>query len=458
MRSATSTALTRGGQNRAVSTLVGTFESETAAVFAETAPRSGHLVLYALCAMVLLGVLFISVTKVDRVVSGAGRIVPTEGTLYVQPLEKAIIKDIRVKVGDIVRQGQPLATLDPTFANADLAQLEQKTASGNALVARLEAEHDGRPYIVTNGDSSELLQESAWRQRQAEYQSSLADFDARIRNSESTIAKLQQDVSTYSKRLKVASELEQMNLTLEEKGWGSKTKRLAATDSRVEIERLLAFSQNQIAETRHSLAALKAQRDVYVNQWQSNISKDLVTARDTLTQAQEDLKKAKKVSQLASLDAPTDAIVLTVGKVSIGSVAGPGGDQSAEPLFTLVPLDSPLEAEVKVDAQNIGFIQRGDPVEVKLDAYRYLVHGTAKGVVKTISEGSFTVGDDNSVQPPYFKARITITEANLRSVPSTFRLIPGMTLSGDIIVGRRTIASYLTEGVLRTGTEAMREP
>jgi hypothetical protein len=47
---------------------------------------------------------------------------------------------------------------------------------------------------------------------------------------------------------------------------------------------------------------------------------------------------------------------------------------------------------------------------------------------------------------------------HLRNVPADFRLIPGMTLDGDIMVGRRSIMSYLVEGVLRTGSEAMREP
>jgi multidrug efflux pump subunit AcrA (membrane-fusion protein) len=85
-------------------------------------------------------------------------------------------------------------------------------------------------------------------------------------------------------------------------------------------------------------------------------------------------------------------------------------------------------------------------------------HGTAKGVIKTISEGSFTTDDNNTPVAPYFKVRVAITEVKLRNVPAGFRLIPGMTLTGDIMVGRRTILSYLVEGGLRTGSEAMREP
>jgi len=148
-----------------------------------------------------------------------------------------------------------------------------------------------------------------------------------------------------------------------------------------------------------------------------------------------------------------------VGKVSSGSVAGSGGQSLAqEPLFTLVPLDAPLEADVNVSTGDIGFIKIGDPVQVKLDAYRFMQHGMAKGVIKTISEGSFTTDDNNVPVPAYFKVRVTVKEVHLRNVPPDFRLIPGMTLVGDILVGRRTILSYLVEGGLRTGSEAMREP
>jgi len=81
------------------------------------------------------------------------------------------------------------------------------------------------------------------------------------------------------------------------------------------------------------------------------------------------------------------------------------------------------------------------------------------GVVKSISEGSFTT--DNNGQPtqsPYFKIRVAIKKINLYNVAHDFRLVPGDTLTGDVLVGRRTLLNYLLEGVLRTGAEAMREP
>jgi multidrug efflux pump subunit AcrA (membrane-fusion protein) len=101
----------------------------------------------------------------------------------------------------------------------------------------------------------------------------------------------------------------------------------------------------------------------------------------------------------------------------------------------------------------------GDHVEVKIDAYPFIQHGTAKGTITSISEGSFTSGDNTQQnRSAFFKARVRIDSTPLRNVPANFRLIPGMTVSGDVMMGRRTIMSYIITGVLRTGAEAMREP
>jgi hemolysin D len=98
-------------------------------------------------------------------------------------------------------------------------------------------------------------------------------------------------------------------------------------------------------------------------------------------------------------------------------------------------MDAPVEAEIGVATTDIGFISLGDPVQLKLDSYSYVMYGIAKGVVKAISEGSFSVDANNTPVPPYFKVRVKVTKLELHDVPKDFRLIPGMTLVGDIMVG-----------------------
>jgi len=444
----------------AVGYVVGAFESETAAVFLRTAPAREHIILYALVAILFLSIALSAIVKLDRVVMGVGRIVPTAGVFYVSPFDTGIVRQLHVKAGDVVKRGQVLATLDPTFTKADLLQLQQKLASDEAAVARLEAELAGRPYAYSKADPYQSLQGGIWQKRRAEYRSNLADFDARIHAAEAQVAQYQADSDEYAKRLTLAGDVEKVYAPLLEKGYVSKLQLMQATDQRMEMGRLLAGAHNEMQSAREALASVVAQRETYIQKWHSDTGTELVTVRNGLDATRQNLQKARKLDELVSLDAPADAVVLKVGKVSPGSVAGGGGAQFAgqDPLFTLVPLEAPLEADVRVGSENIGFVKVGDPVQIKLDAYRYLQHGTAKGVIRTISEGSFTVDENNSPVLPYFKVSVAITETRLRNVPSDFRLIPGMTLMSDILVGRRTIFSYLVEGGLRTGSEAMREP
>ena len=436
---------------------ISAFESETQAVIQRVSPYSEHAILHVLAGIIVLSLILMSVVKLDRVVSATGRIMPTQGSLFVQPLDKAIVTNILVHNGDVVKKGQVLAQLDPTFALADLRGLQQKKASDDALVDRLKAEQAGRPYAADPNSPYSVLQASIWAQRQSQYLQSINDFDSRMASDHSLIARSRQDAVDYQQRLALASQAEQDHLDLKRQGFGSSLGLITASDNRAEMQRMAGDEpEHRRVQGQHDLSALGAQRAVFIGKWRDDLGTQLVTAQNDLSDATQSLAKAAKISDLSALVAPQDAVVLKVGKASIGSVIDPTA--MPEPLFTLTPLGGPLEAEVQIDAKDIGFIRPGDAVRFKLDAYRYTSHGLAKGVIKSISEGSFTTTDDGQIVEPYYKVRVAITDARLRNVPADFRLIPGMTLAGDILVGRRTIMSYLVEGGLRTGSEAMREP
>jgi HlyD family type I secretion membrane fusion protein len=236
-------------------------------------------------------------------------------------------------------------------------------------------------------------------------------------------------------------------------------KTLSAQDTRVDATRQLEDAQGLAAKSEHDLAALKAQRSVYINTWFDTIATALVQARNDLNDSTQNLVKAKRTSELTSLTAPEDAVVLEIGQASAGSIVSTGPQTSvSQPLFTLTPLGGAVEADLKIPASQDGFIKVGQKVRVKLDAYQFLRHGTAEGVVTTVSEGSFTTDDNNQPTQPYFKVRVRFTKVKLHNVPADFRLVPGLTVTGDILIGKRTIMSYLIEGGMRTGSEAMREP
>jgi HlyD family secretion protein len=438
------------------------FESETAGVLAKTAPKDERIIIHIIMGMLLLTIVLSCVVKLDRVVSGTGTILSVGGPLFISPLNPGVVVDVRVKPGEIVKKGQILATMDATAANADLESNQQKVLSDSATIARLTAEAKDQPFDPPNdGNPYNQVQYAIWVQRQAQYKATMSSDNAQASAAQGLLEQYQLDVKQYQKRYQLATRRQQMVAPLVAKGYVSEVQLNTAQDTSVELERQLADSRKQIQQQIQTVSSLHQQASAFEHQWHSDINNLLVATRNDLDAAQGLLDKAKLNVQLSTLVSPAPAVVLKIARVSTGSIAGvgtaPQTDATNPQLITLAPLDAPLEAEINVASMDVGFIRKDDPVTIKLDAYDYLRHGLVKGKIKSISEGSFTRDDNDTVVPPYFKVRVAISEVNLHNVPSDFRLIPGMTLTGDAHIGKRTIISYLIEGAMHTGSEAMRE-
>ena len=450
--------------------LVRLYQSESAEFLERPAPLRARLTIFAFAALLVTAVVASSVLRINRVVSSTfGEIVTTQSTQVVQALDASIIKTIDVREGEQVKAGQLLATLDPTFAAADVGTLRDQLASLDAQIARCEAELAGKPFVATadSGPSAlryAALQRSYYEQRKGQYDAQVHSYDEQIAQVNATIAKTKNDQSRYGDRAKLAGEVEQMRATLAANQVGSRLNLLAATDQKTDLLRQLEFDSNSLVEAQHQLASATATKRAFTQQWLAQTSQELVTARNQRDTAQQQFEKAVRHQDLVKIYAQEDAVVLKMAKLSVGSVLKEG-----DSFAYLAPLHSPVEAEVRITPRDVGHIRAGDPVMIKLDPFNFVEHGSAEGQVRWISEGAFTTDDNGSpvtsssagaTTPgaPYYKARIALTNTNLRNVPETFRLIPGMTLTADISIGTRSVLMYLISGTLQGMGEAMREP
>jgi multidrug efflux pump subunit AcrA (membrane-fusion protein) len=286
---------------------VAVFQSETQAVLAQVMPRRSFGFLYMLCAMLLVALLLMALVSLDRVVTGAGTITPVEGSLFVQPLDRAIVREIRVREGDVVKKGQILATLDPTFAKANLEQYEMRGVANRAMVERLQAEVDGRAYVPKPGDADADLQMSIYNQRQAELRQSVTDFDARIAALRTSEARARTNAGNYGQQLAIATRIRDMRSELEAKGFGSKLNTMIATSDRTSVERQMQESQHEATQIRSELAALHAQRDAFVSKWKNDAAVQLAEARRQLNDDKGEATKARRISDYINLVAPRTA-------------------------------------------------------------------------------------------------------------------------------------------------------
>ncbi len=243
-----------------------------------------------------------------------------------------------------------------------------------------------------------------------------------------------------------------MHKTLETKQMGSKANLLAVEAQRLEVERDYTLAVNRRQEIERQIAATEAERDTFTKSWRQAAMEKLSTAMQQRDEVNEQLAKAQRRSELVTLSAPADAIVLEIGKKSVGSVV-----EGAETLFVLVPLDAPLEAEVEVSPADVGEIRVNDAARIKIDAYPFQKHGTIVGKVGNVSADTFSRQSAMGGEVYYYLTRLTLTDTSLQHLPSPTRLLPGMTLTAEIITGKRTVISYFLYPVIRVLDESLRE-
>jgi HlyD family secretion protein len=430
------------------------FQSDARKIDERRPPWIARATLYALVAVIVLAIAFAAIAKVDRIVVATGKLVTTAATIVVQPLETSVVRSFNARVGDIVRQGETLATLDPTFSEADADQLRGKIKSLAAQIERLDAEIDDRLYEPRIPDDETRLQVTIWTRRIEQNKAKLVSFDQQIRHVEAEMATKTADKAALKVRLDVAKDLEAMRAYLLQQQIGSKVNYLDSKSQRLQIEREIQLATNNMTEFQEELQRYEADKAAYLAEFRQKTAEELVHMRRDHDATVKQLDKAARRNAVTVLTAPADAIVLEIAQRSVGSVM-----KEAEPLYTLVPLDSPLEAEVSVEGLDIGHVGIGAEARLKLEAWPFQKHGVLSGKVRTVSDDAFTPDQKkDGQQRPYYKARVEVTATDLRDVPHTFHLIPGMAVTAEIKVGERKILSYFLYPLLRGLDESIREP
>lgn len=418
-------------------------------------PRSARITLHVMLVALLSFLIWSIYSNVDRVVVAHGRLITPLSNILVQPLETSIIQSIDVRIGQIVKKGERLATLDPTFAQADEAQLRKQLSSLDTQSKSLEAELSGnKAPVITNADADSRLQAELSVERQANYQAQLVKMDENIARLQATLVTNRHDQQMLFERVKPLQEIENMQEKLIAKNFGARVRLLEAQEKRREVERDMQLAKSREQEIKRELASMEADKTAFKKGWRQKMMEEMLTTSRDRNTVSEQLQKADKRSKLVTLTSPSDAVVLDIAKLSLGSVVQGGGA-----FFTLVPLGTELEAEVQIDSMDVGYVKLGDVSRLKLDAYPFQRHGVLDGAVRTISEDAFrreaNPGQSTDV---YYMSRIRLDNRQLKKMPKHARLLPGMTLTAEIVVGKRSVISYLLWPLTKALDESMQEP
>ncbi len=392
---------------------------------------------WAIMALFSAALVWSAIGQVDIVAVAPGRIVVSDRTKVVQPLEAGVIQAIHVRDGDKVTAGQLLIELDPTSATADRLGVEEQRRTSAQEAARASALLTG----LRTGVTPSLQDRAARTQLTAEWAditARQARLEAELIRREAEIGTVREGVAKLQATLPLVRQRETDFKALTEQGFVTGHAGQDRTRERVEIERDLATQQARLKESEAALAESRQAKVAYLAETQRSLSDRQAKALQDLAQLAQQGAKTVQRERFTQLTSPAAGTVQQLAVYSTGGVVTP-----APTLMVIVPDGVEVLAEVVIDNKDIGFVSAGQKAEVKVETFSFTRYGTVPATVSWVTADA--VSDDK--RGAIFPATLRLDRAELEVNGKPVKLSPGMQVTAELKTGRRRVLDFLLSPV-----------
>lgn len=339
--------------------------------------------------------------KLDVVALSTGQVMPIGSVKIIQHVDGGRIAAINVSDGQAVKEGEVLMRLNDTEPSAEYETLKAKYWGLFARVERLRALIENRPANFSMVPPA--------------YKTMVLEQQATLKTSLSQVDRLEQEIKILGEVSNIRGEL-------------SKEK-LATRVQALDAQRNLTLAQAELLRYR------RTHMD------------ELNIAANEMAQTDEQLNKMRDRLDRVDVLSPVDGVVQDLKFRTIGGVVPPGAI-----LMNVVPSSGEIQADVRVQPTDIGFVRVGQDARVKIGTYDFMRFGTVDGKVTMVSP--YSTLDEK--QLPYFKVLISVPTKNLGDDPGK-KIDPGMTVQADIVTDRQTVLRYLMRPIYVAFHQGLRE-
>lgn len=418
----------------------------------EQSPKGGRYVLWAVVVFFVVTVLWASWAELDEFARGEGKVIPSQYVQVVQNLEGGILAELYVREGERVARGEKLLRIDDTQFASSLREAGVTLAQWELKSMRLRAESNGeefKPIVKKSWPQFLVDQEVAYYQsRQQELAGNKEIYDQQLTQRKQELAELEARKEQLQRSYNLLNQELQMTRPLVSQG----------AISEVELLRLERQVNDLLGELEAAQLAIPRVKSSLDEAKEKLASVDIVFRRE----AQEELNKV--TLELSRLQETSEALVDRVKRTmvispvagtvkqllvkTIGGVIQPGMD-----IVEIVPSEEIMLVEARVRPADIGYLHPGQKAKVKFSAYDFSVMGGLDGEVVHISPDTIQDEDGDSFYLVRIETSRTFIGPDGRELP----IISGMTVSVDILTGKKTILDYLLKPILKTKQLAMSE-
>lgn len=433
-------------------------------------PRFGVRALSVVVALLFACLIaWASVADIDEVTHSEGQVISSQRTQTIQNLEGGILRGMQVREGQIVEKGAVLAQLDNEVAESSYRDAISKAIENRLAIIRLEAElrnekpqfpEDLSGYLSrrlghkpdnrTLGRARELLrdQQYTWEYRQnqlkADREVLQAQYDQRIHEVNEQEAHKKQLASSLSlarEQLGVAAQL------MARKNY-ARMEYLNLQQKVVDLEGQVAMLDSSLPKARAAAEEAKQRMASQDAERRASILQEITKRRLELTSLRETLSAGGDRVTRTELRSPVRGTIKQIHISTVGGVIKPG-----EPIMDIVPLDDTLLVESRVTPKDVAFLRPGQDVMVKVSAYDFSIYGGLEGKLESISAD--TIEDKRG--DLYYLAKVRTQQTAIRHNNEVLPIIPGMMVTADILIGKKSVLDYLLKPILKAKQNALRE-
>ena len=409
---------------------------------------------HALFAYLAIAVLIASIAAMSATFRISGAIV-SGGTVVFAGYAKAVqhpnggvVKEILVKEGQRVSEGQVLVELDPTIAAANRAIVVKGLDELKARRVRLEAERAGKPLMEIPPDlaseaksdpvlASFLAAESqVFADRLAAREGQRRQLEERIEQINQQIAGLDQQARAKSDEIKLIGDELKGLIDLFEKKLvpQQRVSELRREEARLRGEHgqliaSIAEAQGRITETRLQIIQID-------NELQDEVSNDLSKLESQYVDLEQQRVAAQDQLRRLSITAPVNGVVEGLAVHTVGGVIEAGST-----IMQIAPTNSVLSIETKVSPSDIDQISLGQEAILRFSAFNQRTTPEIRAEVSLVP-ADLTTDPRTGVQ--YYLVRLAIDEGELNKLKNN-KIVPGMPVESFIQTGDRSIISYFTK-------------
>ncbi|MFT0174797.1 HlyD family type I secretion periplasmic adaptor subunit [Paraburkholderia mimosarum] len=389
---------------------------------------AGRWVARVLILLVVAIVVWATISRVDIVTTGQGKIAFNGETKTISATQIASVHALHVTEGQRVRAGQLLIELDnrETDSEHDKAESERQNAAvlvavQRALIGALNSCH--APHLPRlEGVTAERQRDGA-----AYLGDAWSDYTARR-------AHLEADVQRYAGSLPVAREQEAEYAELAKTHDVSRDAWLQKTLTRIDIQGELAQARSELLEVTSNTRKTAEDK--------------LVEAIEKEQSAAQDVLKMAAHHSLMELKSPVDGTVQQLAVHTVGAAV-----PAAQPLLQVVPLHDRIRFEASIEDRDVGFVREGQPAAVKIDAFDYTRYGTLSGRVSHVSRDAIA----DQKKGLWYAVSVELDKPEMNVDGRAVMVTPGMSGTVDIRTGSRRVIQYLLSPLIQHGNESLHE-